>query len=259
MRAAYSATGEAWETGPSRIYDRLAEVLVARCPGGVSGRRVLDLGAGTGAATRAALAAGAAEVVASDLAVGMLAVAAARRPPACVSDALALPFADGTFDAVVAAYSLNHLADPVIGLLEAARVLAPGGALAVSAYAEDDVHPVKAAVDAVLAARGWEAAPWYLAVKADAVPRLATVERAAAAMAAAGFAGAEVANDRVEFPDLTAADLVDWRLGMAHVADYANGLSLADRAEISTEAVERLGPEPPLLVRSVINMTWQKD
>jgi hypothetical protein len=46
---AYSRTGGAWEQGPGRIYRRLSEVLVACLPGGVAGRHVLDLGAGTGA------------------------------------------------------------------------------------------------------------------------------------------------------------------------------------------------------------------
>jgi len=55
---AYSRTGAAWDAGPGRIYDRLSEELVARLPAGATGD-VLDLGAGTGAASRAAAAAGA--------------------------------------------------------------------------------------------------------------------------------------------------------------------------------------------------------
>ncbi|MBA2281465.1 MAG: hypothetical protein H0W25_09565, partial [Acidimicrobiia bacterium] len=42
VAAAYRATGAAWQAGPGPVYDRLAEVLVARCPGGVAGRDVLD-------------------------------------------------------------------------------------------------------------------------------------------------------------------------------------------------------------------------
>ena len=52
--AAYSATGAAWQAGPGRIYDRLAEVMLASPPAPLAGQRVLDVGAGTGAATRAA-------------------------------------------------------------------------------------------------------------------------------------------------------------------------------------------------------------
>ena len=80
--AAYSATGSAWEHGPARIYNRLAEIVVAALPVSIDGASTLDLGAGTGAATRALLAAGAGRVVAVDAATGMLSHNAGRRPPA---------------------------------------------------------------------------------------------------------------------------------------------------------------------------------
>ena len=81
--------------------------------------------------------------VAVDAAYGMLAADRARRPAAVVGDACALPLRNRAVDAVVAAFSLNHLDDPVAGLREAARVTLPGGALLASAYAEDDTHPGK--------------------------------------------------------------------------------------------------------------------
>ena len=58
LRAAYSATGADWQSGPTRVYDRLAEVLIERAPVPVAGAPVVDIGAGTGAAGRAAPAAG---------------------------------------------------------------------------------------------------------------------------------------------------------------------------------------------------------
>ncbi|HEX7133854.1 MAG TPA: hypothetical protein VF228_14860, partial [Iamia sp.] len=73
MAAAYSAVGPAWRQGPDRVYDHLAPLLVDACPGGVAGRTVLDLGAGTGAASRALRAAGAGAIVAVDVALGMVA------------------------------------------------------------------------------------------------------------------------------------------------------------------------------------------
>lgn len=255
VAAAYDATGASWEAGPHRVYDRLAEVLVAACPGGVGGRRVLDLGAGTGAASRAAAAAGAAEVVAVDLAPGMLAVAAGGRPPAAVADAVALPFAPASFGAAVAAFSLNHLTDPVPALVEAARVVAPGGALALSAYAEDDTHPAKDAVEAALRDRGWEPAHWYLTVRNGAIPRLATAARARRALAAAGLASARAEVVRCPFDDLTVSDLVAWRLGLANVAGFVAALGARERTEVAADAAARLGPAPPPLVRSFVVAT----
>ena len=242
---AYTATGGAWQAGPGLIYDRLAEVLIEHVPGGVAGRRVLDVGAGTGAASRAALAAGADVVVAADLAPGMLAYDAVSRPPAGGRRRPAPALPRRAFGGVVAAFSLNHLDDPVPGLVEAARVLAPGGGLAVSAYADDDTHPAKAAVEAACTERGWVPEPWYVALKATAMHQLATVERARAAATAAGLRGADAVNERVPFPSVSPAEMVAWRLGMAQLATFVGGLAPSERAELGADAIARLGPAPP--------------
>ena len=249
---AYSATGAAWQRGPGRIYDRLAEIVVDALPVAAAGGSALDLGAGTGAATRALLAAGATRVVAVDAAIGMLAHDAGGRPPAVAGDALALPFAAGAFDITVAAFSLNHLSDPAAGLREASRVTRAGGGLAASAYAEDDDHPVKQAVQAALAARGWEPDPWYRALQTDAAPKLATVAAAQEAAEAAGL-DAEVDLVRVPFPDLDATALVAWRMGLAQHAPFVEGLPTdADRTALAEDAAARLGDSWPPLERSIV-------
>jgi ubiquinone/menaquinone biosynthesis C-methylase UbiE len=48
-----------------------------------------------------------------------------------VADVYDLPFDDGTFDVVYGHQLLQHLAEPVAALVEARRVLAPGGIIAV--------------------------------------------------------------------------------------------------------------------------------
>jgi len=244
---AYSRTGAAWDAGPGRIYDRLSEELVARLPAGATGD-VLDLGAGTGAASRAAAAAGAEHVVAIDLAPGLLAVNASDRPPAVVGDARVLPFRDGAFDAVVAAFSLNHIPDPRTSLSEIARVLRPDGSVAVSAYSTDDSHPVKEVVRAACAARGWVAPEWYWQLQREAMPRLATPERALAE-ASGVLPGARADVVRVAFPELDRHALVAWRLGMAYLAPFVASLDEPARAALIEEAVAHVG-EAPLVAKT---------
>lgn len=250
VAAAYSSTGAAWERGPGRIYRRLAEVLVDASPVPLAGRTVLDLGAGTGAASRAIEGRGG-RPIAADYAFGMLATGAHDRPPAAVADARSLPFGDGSLDGVVAAFSLNHIVDPVAGLREAARVTAAGGPLLVSTYAENDTHEVKAAVEAALLEAGWERHAWYEALRADAVPRLATIERLAEAARDAGLDG-EVCAHEVAFPELGAHELVEWRLGMAQHAPFVDTLDTAAQTRLRSRAHELLGSDPPMLVRPML-------
>ncbi len=249
MTAAYSATGTAWQDGPGRIYDRLATLLVERVPAGAAGP-ALDLGAGTGAASRALLARGL-DVVALDVAFGMLAVEGATRAPAVVADALALPFRSGSFGAVVAAFSLNHLTAPAAALSEARRVTEEGGTIVASAYAVDNDHPAKQATDQAAAELGWAAPGWYSALQAEAMPLLATPDRAMAVADTAGLvAAAEVV--RVSFPELGATELVAWRLGMAQLAPFVAGLSPAERGGLTTRAVQLLGAAPTLVLSVVM-------
>ncbi|WP_145792269.1 class I SAM-dependent methyltransferase [Kitasatospora atroaurantiaca] len=62
--------------------------------------------------------------------------AAARAPKADVRLAVLpeLPFADASFDAVVANFVVNHVEDPVAALAELRRVTRPGGRIAASIW-----------------------------------------------------------------------------------------------------------------------------
>ncbi len=248
---AYSRTGVAWQAGPGRIYDRLSQVLIDASPVTLTGRLVLDIGAGTGAASRAIERAGG-RPIAADIAHGMLRATASAGWSGVVADARALPLADGSLGAVVAAFSYNHVPDPARALAEARRVVAPGGAVIASAYADDDEHPVKAAVDTAATEAGWVPAPWVADIRTGAAPLLATVERAEAAARAAGLGGLRVAHVEVPFPELDVTALVAWRMGMAQVRPYLDTRTEPERAAIAARALELLGDAPPLVRRIIV-------
>lgn len=107
------------------------------------GDRLLDLGCGAGRHAFEAFRRGA-RVVAFDLdgaelsgAAELLAALhaespASAKPAAVQGNALSLPFADGSFDRVIASEVLEHIPDDASAMRELARVLKPGGVMAVT-------------------------------------------------------------------------------------------------------------------------------
>jgi len=93
------------------------------------GARVLDLACGTGDLTRLGTRRGF-RMVGADLSAGMLA-ANGVAAPLVEADGSRLPFATGTFDGLVYGYALRNFTDLGGTLAECARVLRPGGRLAV--------------------------------------------------------------------------------------------------------------------------------
>jgi len=95
--------------------------------------RVLEIAAGTGVATRALASAlpASASIVATDLNQAMLDEGAARGTSRPVewrqADAMALPFADASFDAVVCQFGVMFFPEKAKAFAEVRRVLAPGG------------------------------------------------------------------------------------------------------------------------------------
>lgn len=239
----YDAAAAAWRAGPERMYARLAEAMTEHAPVDVAGARVVDAGAGTGVAGEAMRRRGARSVVAVDLAHAML-----PRPPAlsAVGDLARLPFRDGTFDLGVAAFSLNHFTDPVPPMVELRRV---AGAIVATSYAPEWAHPAKDAVDEVLERHGFTPPEWYAVARAGANPG---PDDLAGCAERAGYT--EVWSDVVDADTglRTAADLVDWRLGMAHTAPYVAALPPEERARVRDAAVAAVSGMPSLVVAMVV-------
>lgn len=112
--------------------------------------RVLDLCCGTGDMTFEARRQGAALAVGVDFAQAMLDVAQQRHEAAGAEvlftrgDALRLPFADGSFDAVTIGYGLRNVADIEQCLREMLRVLRPGGRLVILDFGKPASRLVRA-------------------------------------------------------------------------------------------------------------------
>jgi ubiquinone/menaquinone biosynthesis C-methylase UbiE len=248
VREAYEAAARLWAEGPGPVYARLADALLAAAGGELAGRRVLDLGAGTGVAGRAALAAGARSVVCADSALPMLRRCGAGLRPVA-ADAAALPFRDGRFDLVLAAFCLGHLPDPAAGLREARRVAA---GLAASSFAAGWNHPAKAAVDEVLGSFGYRPPPWYVTFKRDTEPWASDPAALRRDTTAAGFTRVRLRTVTVEVGRSSPAELASWRLGMAHVAPFVCSLPAARRAELRHAAQAAVTGTGPLVVSMLV-------
>jgi SAM-dependent methyltransferase len=117
---------------------------------------VLDLGAGTGKLTRSLVAAGH-RVTAVDPSEGMLAVLAAGLPEVRTVQAAAedLPLPDASFDVVTVAQAWHWFDQPVVAA-ECARVLRPGGLLAIAWHLHAPDEPLDAEVKAVVGSSEYE-------------------------------------------------------------------------------------------------------
>jgi ubiquinone/menaquinone biosynthesis C-methylase UbiE len=141
------------------LEDYLADLPLRR------GARVLEVGCGTGPVTRVlAERSGVGEVVGIDpspvfIEQARLRASALPNVSFVLGDGRSLPFADGSFDAVVCHTALCHIPGPALVIAEAQRVLTPGGTLAVfdgdyatTTVALEGSDPLQACADAAIEA-----------------------------------------------------------------------------------------------------------
>jgi len=144
LRTEWERNAPAWiawarEPGHDSYWQFHRDLFLANVP--KPGRRTLDLGCGEGRFSRDLTAMGH-RVVGLDVSPAMLDAAHRAEPsiPVCLADAAGTPFADGSFDLVIAFMSLQDVDDAATAIAEAARVLEPGGRLCIAV-----VHPFSSA------------------------------------------------------------------------------------------------------------------
>lgn len=125
----YDLTNTVISGGQDRYWRWATRRAVAPRPG----ERVLDLAAGTGVSTLE-LGKSGAWCVAADFSKGMLAAGRFRNVAMVAGDAMALPFADNSFDGVTISFGLRNVADIDLALREMLRVTKPGGRLVICEF-----------------------------------------------------------------------------------------------------------------------------
>jgi SAM-dependent methyltransferase len=200
--AGWDARSDPYDAFWAPITVRAADAVLdaADVGAGRAGSRLLDVGCGTGRVSARAASLGAL-VSGVDVAPSMVAAAAARVPDGSfvVGSAEALPFADGSFDAVVANFVLLHVGRQDAALREMARVLRPGGGLGVTMWDEGPANALHAVLLAAVADVGVTPPPDL----PPGPPAFYPDDAFTALVAGAGFASVAVTHLRfiVAFPD----------------------------------------------------------
>ena len=134
----YDLTNDVLSLGQDRLWRRAVLKAVAAQPG----ETVLDIAAGTGTSSEPFADSGV-HVVPADFSLGMLRVGKQRRVDLgfTAADAMRLPFADDSFDAVTMSFGLRNVASVETALAEFLRVTRPGGRLVVCEFS----HPTNGA------------------------------------------------------------------------------------------------------------------
>jgi SAM-dependent methyltransferase len=125
----------AWGTAPDFVgprHELRERLLLGLFLEAAPGPRVLDVGAGQGTFSQRLERLGFAVTSVDPSAAAVEVLRARVRGPVREAPIEALPFEDASFDAAVLGEVLEHVADDAAGLREIARVVRPGGTVAIS-------------------------------------------------------------------------------------------------------------------------------
>ncbi|MDJ0801415.1 MAG: ubiquinone/menaquinone biosynthesis methyltransferase [Desulfobacterales bacterium] len=147
IAARYDLMNRLMTFGQDRVWQRAVVVRAALKPGG----RLLDIGCGTGGIAKTAGSDPSLRITAADFTLEMLqqgrTALPQRRLEWCCADALALPFADGTFDAITSGYLLRNVVAIDRALAEQVRVAKPGARIVCLDTAPPERHVLQPLVD----------------------------------------------------------------------------------------------------------------
>jgi demethylmenaquinone methyltransferase/2-methoxy-6-polyprenyl-1,4-benzoquinol methylase len=140
VAAKYDITNDVLAFGLTHFWRKATANAVAA----KKGEKILDLAAGTGTSSLAFAKSGA-TVIPCDFSLGMLQEGNKRSPQLNFSagDALSLPFADETFDAVTISFGIRNVNNVDKALKEMLRVTKPGGRIVVCEFSSPTFEPFR--------------------------------------------------------------------------------------------------------------------
>ena len=207
----YEAAG--WEL-VAVVYERVWSPITSQAvnplldaAGVEAGLRLLDVGTGAGDAGARATERGA-KATGVDVAAAMIEVAARRHPAMTfvVASVTELPFADESFDAAVGNIVIQHVGEPERAVRELARVLAPGGGVALSTWDAPERSPFFGALLGAIADA--QVPPPSEVPPGPSFFQFADEAAFASLLRSAGFVQVSVDTITVEFPLDSADDLI---------------------------------------------------
>ena len=140
VAAKYDITNDVLAFGLTHFWRKATANAVAA----KKGEKILDLAAGTGTSSLAFAKSGA-TVIPCDFSLGMLQEGNKRSPQLNFSagDALSLPFAEETFDAVTISFGIRNVNNVDKALKEMLRVTKPGGRIVICEFSSPTFEPFR--------------------------------------------------------------------------------------------------------------------